>query len=241
MRARGPMQAETRRPKAPALTLKAVAGIGVGALALPAILIATSGRPDWAMAWVVSGVVMGCLCANGAVLMRVNPDVLQERLQLHRGAEPWDVVLVSIMGVFALGACFVAGLDRRFGWSPPVALPIQVAALAVVVLGDHVILWAMAVNRFFSKLVRIQRDRAHRVVTQGPYRCVRHPGYVGWIVMCGALPVALGSLWALVPAALTIGVVVVRTALEDRTLLRELEGYAQYARRVRYRLLPGVW
>jgi protein-S-isoprenylcysteine O-methyltransferase Ste14 len=99
----------------------------------------------------------------------------------------------------------------------------------------------MASNRFFSSVVRIQTDRGHTVATGGPYRFVRHPGYVGMMVSALGTTILLGSLWAFIPATLLIGLIIFRTALEDRTLQNELEGYKEYAARVRYRLLPGVW
>jgi protein-S-isoprenylcysteine O-methyltransferase Ste14 len=101
--------------------------------------------------------------------------------------------------------------------------------------------WSMAANAFFAQTVRIQEDRGHTVATGGPYRYVRHPGYVGGILFQVATPLILGSVWALIPAGLTVCLTIIRTALEDRTLLEELDGYKEYAGRVRYRLLPGVW
>jgi protein-S-isoprenylcysteine O-methyltransferase Ste14 len=109
------------------------------------------------------------------------------------------------------------------------------------VLGDLIFLWAMAENKFFTKMVRIQKERGHYVVTGGPYRYVRHPGYVGWYIMMIGLAVALGSLWGFIPAGILLALMLVRTALEDRTLRKELAGYEDYAQRVRYRLIPGVW
>jgi len=99
----------------------------------------------------------------------------------------------------------------------------------------------MLANRFFSGVVRIQNERGHSVVSDGPYRWVRHPGYAGGFIGDLALPLLLGSAWAFIPAALTAGAVVLRTALEDRTLQAELPGYREYAQRTRFRLLPGVW
>jgi protein-S-isoprenylcysteine O-methyltransferase Ste14 len=110
-----------------------------------------------------------------------------------------------------------------------------------MVAGDAVFVWAMAVNRFFEGFVRIQKERGHRVVAAGPYRFVRHPGYVGSTVMWGGLFLALGSPLALASAASIVAILVLRTALEDRMLQRDLEGYRDYAARVRYRLVPGLW
>jgi protein-S-isoprenylcysteine O-methyltransferase Ste14 len=140
-----------------------------------------------------------------------------------------------------LGVLLVAGLDERLGWSPEISLGVQVGGLAVVALGCLLSGWAMLVNRFFSAVVRIQSDRGHSVVSTGPYRLVRHPAYVGGMVVYLATGPALVSLWALVPGLLVTILLAVRTALEDRTLRGELPGYEEYASRVRYRLIPGIW
>jgi len=135
----------------------------------------------------------------------------------------------------------VAGLDRRYGWSPGPGFVLGAVALMIALLGSALVIWAAASNTFFSAIVRIQKDRGHTVVTGGPYAAVRHPGYVGTIAVNLAAPVVLGSVWALAICAVIVVLVVIRTALEDRTLQCELDGYADYARRVRWRLLPGVW
>jgi protein-S-isoprenylcysteine O-methyltransferase Ste14 len=114
-------------------------------------------------------------------------------------------------------------------------------AAGFVILGSALSVWAMASNRFFSGTVRIQRDRGHTVVDGGPYGLVRHPGYLAWCISAPAIPLMLGSLWALIPALLGLCALVLRTSLEDKTLREELPGYEGYAQRVRYRLLPGVW
>ena len=135
----------------------------------------------------------------------------------------------------------VAGLDVRFGWSPSFDLLVRVAGLAVVIAGYILGSYALMENRFFSGMVRIQRERGHRVVSGGPYRWVRHPGYAGAIATYLAMPPLLSSLWAWLPAVALVAILVVRTRLEDATLRAELEGYEAYAGRVRYRLVPGVW
>jgi protein-S-isoprenylcysteine O-methyltransferase Ste14 len=134
-----------------------------------------------------------------------------------------------------------AGLDERFHWSNGISSLAFTAALAAALLAAVLIAWAMRSNRFFSSVVRIQKDRGHSVVDGGPYRFVRHPGYAGMAVFILATPLILGSFWALVPAAATASVVVLRTRMEDSTLHDELDGYADYARRVRHRLLPAIW
>ncbi|UCC48302.1 MAG: isoprenylcysteine carboxylmethyltransferase family protein [Gemmatimonadota bacterium] len=228
-------------PPGTALILKGVVALFGSLVVLGALLFLLAGRLDWVMAWVWLGLLTVCLLINLAVLWRVNPEVIDERIHVRKGVKGWDKVLSPIMGMFAIGALLVAALNQRFGWRPEVATWLQIAAVAPVLLGDLLFLWAMAVNKFFSKFIRIQEERGHHVVTAGPYQYVRHPGYIGWIVMWSGMTLMLGSLWALVPAGLAVLLVLVRTVLEDRTLRQELEGYSDYAERVRYRLLPGIW
>jgi protein-S-isoprenylcysteine O-methyltransferase Ste14 len=140
-----------------------------------------------------------------------------------------------------LAMMIVAGLDERFGWSPQVLLTPRLVALAVMVSGYVVGTWAMAVNRYYSAVVRIQKDRGQTVVTDGPYRFVRHPSYATGIVSSLMIPILLGSLWALIPTILVALGTIIRTVLEDKTLLEELDGYKEYATQTRYRLLPGIW
>ncbi|NIN68361.1 MAG: hypothetical protein GTO63_27370 [Anaerolineae bacterium] len=135
----------------------------------------------------------------------------------------------------------IAGLDLRWGWSPPLPLALRLAGLVVVVLGSATASWAMLSNAYFSTGVRIQEERGHRVVSKGPYRYVRHPGYSGFSLSNLGLPLMLGSAWALIPGGLLSSAMIIRTVLEDRTLHEELEGYEAYARKVRYRLIPGIW
>jgi protein-S-isoprenylcysteine O-methyltransferase Ste14 len=134
-----------------------------------------------------------------------------------------------------------AGLDARFGPSADFSLPIELAALVVILAGYALGSYALMENRFFSGMVRIQTDRGHRVVSSGPYTWVRHPGYAGALLTYLATPLLLDSVWAFLPVVLLLIVLVVRTRLEDQTLQAELPGYSEYARRVRYRLLPGIW
>jgi protein-S-isoprenylcysteine O-methyltransferase Ste14 len=205
---------------------------------LGAILFAASGRLGWVWAWAYLGASLVILVINVIV---VPAELIAERGQPRENVKRWDRVLTSVAGLPTLGIPIVAGLDERFGWSPPVALVVHLLGLAVFVLGQGLFTWAMASNKYFSTLVRIQMDRHHTVATGGPYRYVRHPGYTGYSVFSFGTSLALGSLWALIPAGLVACLLVVRTALEDRTLQEELAGYREYARRVRYRLLPGIW
>ena len=135
----------------------------------------------------------------------------------------------------------VAGLDHRFAWSPHFSTWLNFLGLALAAAGYGFAGWAFLENRFFSAVVRIQPERGHVVCDTGPYRIVRHPGYAGSLLPPFAMVLALDSVWTLIPATAAVVIAVVRTALEDRTLQEELPGYRDYADRVRYRLIPGIY
>ena len=221
--------------------LKRLLQIGIIIVAQAAMLFISSGRLDWVMAWVYIGISVGIIVINVLIILPKNPELIAERGQIKEDTKKWDIMLTKLSTPVWAGTLIVAGLDVRFGWSSQVALAIQLVALAFVTLGFGLVSWAMASNKFFSSVVRIQKNRGHTVVTSGPYQYMRHPGYVGALTYSLATPLLLGSLWALIPATLTMFMVIVRTVLEDKTLLDELDGYQDYARRVRYRLLPGLW
>jgi protein-S-isoprenylcysteine O-methyltransferase Ste14 len=213
----------------------------MGVLGQAAVLFLSVGRWNWVMGWAFVIATTLWVGATALVVIPRNPDLLAERLGPRKGAKTWDAVIMSIVGL-ALVACYiVAGLDVRNEWTTGISPLLQVAALVIVVLGYALTAWATAANAFFSLIVRIQKERGHTVAAGGPYRFVRHPAYVGGVALYLATPVMLGSLWALIPGGLSAVLMIVRTALEDKTLLNELDGYQEYAGRVRYRLIPGIW
>lgn len=179
--------------------------------------------------------------ANAAVLSRVNPTVLALRLGREMPKERWDLMLFSVLGFLAVAVLAIAGLDHRFGWASP--LPAWALAVGILSLtaGDALFLWAAAVNPFFSKFILVRDHGVHHVVTRGPYGWIRHPGYLGWLLVWLGLVVLLGSVIALALAGLAAALVAIRALLEERVLESELEGYSAYAREVRYRLVPGIW
>jgi protein-S-isoprenylcysteine O-methyltransferase Ste14 len=207
-----------------------------------AVLFLSSGRLNWTAAWAFLGVYLLALAVNALLLLRKDPELIAERAEVKEGAKPWDRILVLFITlIFPLITLVVSGLDRRFGWSPQLNLAVELTWLICILLGYGLVTWAMLSNTFFSGVVRIQKERGHTVASHGPYRFVRHPGYVGMLLFYLATPLFLGSLWGLVPAGISAVLMVVRTALEDRTLQAELDGYSDYTRQVRYRLLPGIW
>ncbi|MBN1178603.1 MAG: isoprenylcysteine carboxylmethyltransferase family protein [Anaerolineae bacterium] len=206
------------------------------------ILFLSAGRIDWTMGWVYVGIFAAFDLATALAVIPRHPDLLVERSNIQAGTKRWDAIIVRLSAAYLpMASWLVAGLDERFGWTPDLPLALQLAAVAVTVLGYALVVWAMAANAYFSTTVRIQDERGHTVVTAGPYRFVRHPGYVASITFTTSAPVMLGSLWALIPALLSAAFYIVRTALEDKTLHEELDGYVEYAQQTRYRLLPGIW
>jgi len=148
---------------------------------------------------------------------------------------------MSILGLLQLARYIVAGLDERHGWTSDFPFAQQVVALILCILSYFLVVWATASNAFFSQIVRIQPEHGHTVVTSGPYHYVRHPAYIGAILFELAVPILFASWWTMLPSGLAAILLILRTALEDRTLQTELTGYVDYARQVRYRLLPGIW
>jgi protein-S-isoprenylcysteine O-methyltransferase Ste14 len=241
MNATTPVKQSNEKPDLTVAIVRRLIQVGVGALIQTAILFISAGRLNWAMAWAYLGVYLGIVAINALVILPKNPELIAERGQTKENIKGWDKLLTNLIAIPMLGTLIVAGLQTRYEWSPQLGLAIQIAALAVVALGYGLASWAMASNPFFSRTVRIQMDRGQTVASGGPYRYVRHPGYVGTIVTALTTPLALGSLWALILGGLSALLMVVRTVLEDKMLLDELDGYKEYARRVRYRLAPGIW
>ena len=210
----------------------------VGIVILAATLFIPAGRLDWTMGWALVVIMTIWVVATG---LASSPELLAERAERRKGTKTWDMVVLGFAGLAIVVRPIVAGLDVRYSWTEAMPLTLQIIALLVVALGYALGVWAMAANKYFSKVVRIQDDRGHTVATDGPYRFVRHPGYVGTILVELATPIMLGSWWAIIPGVLAALLFILRTALEDRTLQKELPGYGEYAQQTRYRLLPGIW
>ena len=221
--------------------IRRVFQVVVGLILTTVVLLVSAGRTDWPMAWVYIAIQGTAILINGLTIARQNPDLINERGRRAANIKGWDKTWAAIYTPMPLVVVGIAGLDAgRFGWSS-MPFAVQIVGLVPYVLAFITVWWAMASNPFLSTMVRIQDDRGHQVITSGPYQHVRHPMYVGAILMWIGAPLALGSWWALIPGGLTVMLVIIRTALEDRTLQDELPGYAEYAQRVCYRLLPGVW
>jgi len=191
----------------------------------------------WGQFW---GLMAVFALAQVIYVGRVNPGLLGRRAGLRKGTEKWDWVWFSVFIPVFVSILVVAGSDLRSSGDP---LPqwVRAIGLTLFILGGGIFIRAMGENPFFEKTVRIQRELDHYVVDTGPYRIVRHPGYVGLIGWILSVPLLLMSTWAMFPAGLAVFWVLVRTALEDHTLQKKLPGYSDYATTVRSRLVPGVW
>lgn len=215
------------------------------ALLTPVILLVlvfvTAGRLDYWQGWTYVGISVFSLVLTVLVLGPNNP-LISERLKPGAGVKGWDKLYFALSTPLYLVALLVAALDAgRFGWEPPVSWVVYLTAVLLYGLGQGLFLWSKAVNPFFSSVVRIQSERGQTVCREGPYRFVRHPGYVAGLFFGPTMPLLLGSWWGMIPAVLAALLLIWRTAREDQTLQEELPGYAAYADKVRYRLLPGVW
>ena len=208
-----------------------------------AVFFASAGRRDIPRAWLFFGAAFIYFVGSTLAIYRYNPELLVARLRVRReGSKTWDEVLMrvaNLTGLLLIPA--VAGLDLgRYNWSSLEAFYL-VPGFTLFILGAFLITWAMIVNRYFESTVRIQEDRDHEVVSTGPYRYVRHPGYLSGILWMSSIPLIIGSLYTFIPVMVYTALMTLRTHLEDRTLLDELPGYSEYAKRVRYRLIPLIW
>jgi protein-S-isoprenylcysteine O-methyltransferase Ste14 len=214
----------------------------VGAIFILALLMLIADRWDWVWGWVM--VILFIIAATMQVilLLPTNPALLAERSKGLReeGAALWDKVITSFaVGILPVASWVISALHVRFDWSPSMPLAFNICGTIVFVLAWALVIWATNSNRFFTTTVRIQKD--HTVQTGGPYHFMRHPGYVAAMLYNLATPFLLGSWWGLIPMLFVPPLMVLRTALEDKLLQEQLAGYKEYATRVRYRLLPGVW
>jgi len=214
---------------------------GVFVLFFAASLFFSANRFDWAMGWVFIAIVAVSQISIAAILIMRNPELMGERAE-SKGKRDLDRILAGIMALFGpISMCIVAGLNFHHGWLPKISLTLQMTGVLFAILGSILTAWAMASNKFFYGVLRIAQEKGHSVCANGPYQYVRHPGYLGAIFFDLATPLILNSVWAYIPAVLTVYAIFMRTSLEDKALQIGLDGYKNYAQQVRYRLLPAVW
>jgi protein-S-isoprenylcysteine O-methyltransferase Ste14 len=234
----------TRESEKRRIGTREIAGALATFLLIPLVPLLAAGDWGWAQGWLYAFITIGMSILSRVLVYKKAPDLIKERSTYTsaEGVKSWDKKLVPWIAIYLpLVTLIVAGLDERLGWPPEVPLWLVGVSLGVILLGYAFGMWAMLSNPFFSAVVRIQSERGHVTVEAGPYRYLRHPGYSSGILTWLAIPLLLGSFWAVLPAVAACVLVILRTSLEDQTLLEELQGYKAYAQRTRYRLLPGVW
>ncbi|MBI3405356.1 MAG: isoprenylcysteine carboxylmethyltransferase family protein [Acidobacteria bacterium] len=219
---------------------RSTAAFAVAMIVMGGLLFGSAGRWDLPMFWVYLSVAFVFLYGGFLFVWYRNRGVFQERFKPGPGEQ--DRWTRKLAGPLVLASLIVAGLDvGRYHWSDSVPLAIQIAALIFVAAGIAGWMYPMSVNPYFSSAVRIRGDREHRVITQGPYKFVRHPGYLSAMILFPAMGISLGSWWASAPMMVLVAIFLRRIGIEDRMLHKELPGYAEYASRVQFRLIPHIW
>ena len=204
-----------------------------------AITFIGAGRIDYWQGWIYNGLNIIFLLLSYFLLPR---ELIEERLKPKEGMKKWDKICSIVSAPVSFAILIISILDGgRFDWEPRIPILVVIIGVVVYTIGQIIVLWAKKVNKFFSTVVRIQKDRGQTVCKDGPYRFVRHPGYLGGLLYTIVTPFVLSSFWGLIPAVIAVVLLFIRTYLEDKTLQRELEGYTDYTNEVRYRLLPGIW
>lgn len=212
-----------------------------GTLLFLAILFVSAGRIDYWQGWLYATVNILCTVLN-SLATKNHEGLAEERSGVKEGTKAWDKRIIGLSALALVFTYVVAGLDAgRFNWSPQFPLFVHMVGLGLIILGEVLFLLAQRQNRFFSSIMRIQTERGHTVCDSGIYSRIRHPAYLGSIFTALGIPLILGSLWSFIPATVSILLTIARTSLEDRALLKELEGYAAYAEKTRYRLFPFIW
>ena len=205
------------------------------------IFFVVAGTLDVPRGWLYYGIYLGTTIINLIIIYKFNMELMNIRGKMQEGTKTWDkMILITWIGLLIIFDV-VAGLDvGRFGWT---FLNLNFAIVGIGVwIGANIIMnWAEITNKYFEGTVRIQSDREHQVITTGPYKYVRHPGYIGVILAFIAMPLILGSILTFIPVGVICVLFIIRTYLEDKTLQEELEGYAEYAQKTKYRLIPGIW
>ncbi len=213
----------------------------IGIIVFSTLLFLPADRLDWMEAWALLIIFFTYVIILSAWGWRHDPHLMKERSKIIPEGEKWDKVIIVIYTILLFTLFITAGLDGgRFHWSTT-PLFLKVLGWMGFVFAMIIGWWVMSVNTYLSRSVRIQEERGHQVITNGPYRFIRHPMYVGAILYVLCIPMVLDSIWTFIPSTLIVILFIIRTALEDGTLIEKLPGYKEYTKSVRYRLIPFVW
>lgn len=212
-----------------------------GTLFFLSILFISAGRLNYRQGWLYAAICIISVFLNSFAL-KEKEELAAERSGIRSGTKSWDKLILGLSAITLLICYNVAGLDSgRFRWSPEFNPGISAIGVVLILLGEVFFLLAQKQNKFFSSLMRIQTERGHTVCDTGVYKIIRHPAYFGNIITAIGIPLVLESVWCFIPSAVSIMLIIIRTSLEDRTLINELDGYRDYTLRTRYRLVPYIW
>jgi protein-S-isoprenylcysteine O-methyltransferase Ste14 len=225
-----------------ALIGKFVRRTAVSLLFIGVLLFGAAGTLNWPEAWLYLALALAISFSAGLWMARNDPALLSERLgsPFQREQKRWDKAVMAVMLALWIGWLILMGLDRRYHWSN-VPMALKATGLGLVILGSYLVALTLKANSYAAPVVKIQKGRGHAVATSGPYAYVRHPMYAGALLFLAGVPLLLGSWWGLAAAPALVLIIAVRAVLEERTLATELDGYADYAARVRYRFVPYLW
>lgn len=205
------------------------------------ILFVCAGRIDYRQGWIFLAANILATLMNFFTI-RKNRDLINERSNPGEGIQSWDKLLLGLSSVVYLAMVVISGLDSgRFLWTKNFSWLISIAGVVVMIVGNILFLTARSQNKFFSTVVRVQKERGHVVCDTGLYAIVRHPGYLGMIISLMGVPMITTSRWSAIPTFIAIIILLIRTSLEDKTLKKELDGYMEYSGKTRYKLLPLIW
>jgi len=213
----------------------------IGTLFFLLILFISAGRINYWQGWLYASICIISVLLNSFAL-KGKDELSAERSEVKSGTKSWDKVILGLSAVMLIITYIIAGLDSgRFQWSPKFHWGINAIGIILILSGEVIFLLAQKQNKFFSSLMRIQTDRGHTVCDTGIYKIIRHPAYFGNIITAIGIPLILGSQWGFIPSVVSIFLIIIRTSLEDKTLIKELDGYRDYIYKTRYRLLPYIW
>lgn len=217
-------------------TVRTLVGFALSSIAF----FVSAGRLDVLRGWLLLGIYIGFSLGTMLIFYKWNPELIISRLRRRIGLYKWDKMFMVLLGVFLYGMYIVYGLDIRFQWWS-LNETFLIIGIILFLGGGALLTVSMVVNRHFENIVRIQRDRGHKVISTGPYSVIRHPGYLGASIQLLGFPFIVGSGIGLFVVLALMIITIVRTSLEDKTLQQELEGYKEYTRRVKYKLIPYIW
>jgi protein-S-isoprenylcysteine O-methyltransferase Ste14 len=213
----------------------------IGTLFFLLILFISAGRTNYWQGWLYVSINIISVLLNSLLITR-NNELAEERSTVKADAKLWDRKILGLSAIILIITYIVAGLDSgRFHWSPVFHWSIHAIGIVLILWGEVIFLTAQKQNKFFSSVMRIQTDRGHTVCDTGIYNIIRHPAYFGMVVTAIGIPLILGSLWGFIPSIISIVLTLIRTSLEDKTLINELDGYREYSQKTKYKLFPYVW